>query len=152
MIFRWLCRRVCHHFSEWRAQRVWLREQMTTACLQKVLTVYHMVKTSDLHDEQNVFLCPPLQQIIMFAIRSWYMKTAFTLKSVCPVRHQLTVQPVSIPPSPHRHLQPCQLESPSHTANANGWGAAISTDGVTWSGWQDQPKVRRNSLYRWLFQ
>lgn len=59
------------------------------------------------------------------------LKAAFTPKSVCPVRHRLTVQPVPVPPSPHRHLQPRQLESPSHTANANGRGAAIGSDGVT---------------------
>lgn len=143
--FRWLCPRVCHLSSEWRAQRVWIREQMMTAYLQKASTVYHTVK------KKNVFsLRSSVDHHV--SIRPWYLTTAFTPKSVCPVRHRLTVQPVSIAPTPHWHLQPCQLESPSHTANANGRRAAIGSDGVTWSGWQDQPGVRRDSLCRWLFQ
>lgn len=47
------------------------------------------------------------------------------------VRRQLTVQPVSTPPLSHGHFQPCQLESPSHTANVNGRRAAVGAHGVT---------------------
>ena len=35
------------------------------------------------------------------SIRPWCLTTAFTPKSVCPVRHRLTVQPVSVAPTPH---------------------------------------------------
>lgn len=49
---------------------------------------------------------------------------------VCPARNPLTVQPVPIPSSPHRHLQRRQLESPSHTTNAHGRRLAIGSDGV----------------------
>ena len=47
MFFRVWCLRVSHHFSEWRAQRPWPREQTMTVYLQRASTVYHMVKTSD---------------------------------------------------------------------------------------------------------
>lgn len=73
-------------------------------------------------------------------------------KCVCPVRHRLTVQSGSIPSPPQRHLQPHQLESPSHAANTNGWRPAIGSDGVTWSGSQAQPRVRGNTLNRWPFR
>lgn len=136
-LMRFRGQKACHRFSGWRARRVWSRGQTMTAWLQKASTVHHMVKW-----------------IHIFSVTEWYYEdSVFTPTShSSTIRHGLPVQPVSIAPAPQRRLQPRQLEPPSHTANANGWGAAIGSDGVTWSGWEAQPRVSGNSLHRWLFR
>lgn len=85
-----------------------------TVHLQRAPTGHRMVREPR-PDKSNALFCP----------------CASSATQPVSVRRQLPVQPVSTPPLPHGHLQPCQLESPSHTANANGRRAAVGAHGVT---------------------